>query len=131
MKTKTEMLENGNLKVTVPIDLRVRNGGKTLAVDGEAPEDTGRKAFLLAVARGRAWQRLVDEGRVRDIHALAKAIGRDHSYVSRIMRLATLAPAVIERVIASQELLPGLNASRARKSVPLLWKEQLREFLGE
>ncbi len=49
----------------------------------------------------------MDEGRVRDIHALAKAIGRDHSYVSHIMRLATLAPAVIERVIASQELPPG------------------------
>ena len=131
MKTKTEMLENGNLKVTVPIDLRVRNGGKSLAVDGEASEDAGRKAFLLAVARGRAWQRLVDEGRVRDIHALAKAVGRDHSYVSRIMRLPTLAPAIVERAIASKELPPGLNTSLARKSIPLLWKEQLREFLGE
>ena len=131
MKTTTEMLENGNLKVTVPIDLRVRNGGKSLAVEGEETEDTGRKAFLLAVARGRAWQRLVDEGRVRDIHALAKAVGRDHSYVSRIMRLATLAPAIVERAIASKELPPGLNTSLARKSIPLLWKEQLREFLGE
>ena len=73
----------------------------------------------------------MDEGRVRDIHALAKAVGRDHSYVSRIMRLPTLAPAIVERAIASKELPPGLNTSLARKSIPLLWKEQLWEFLGE
>ena len=47
------------------------------------------------------------------------------------MRLATLAPAIVERAIASKELPPGLNTSLARKSIPLLWKEQLREFLGE
>ena len=131
MKAKTEMLENGNLLVTIPMDLKNRGNGKTIAFDGEDADEAGRQAFLLAVARGRVWQRLVDDGRVSGIHELAQAIGHDHSYVSRIMRLATLAPAVIERVIASQELPPGLNASRARKSVPLLWKEQLREFLGE
>ena len=60
--------------------MRVRNSGgvwsdafRLLAGPKGEP---GRKAFLLAVARGRAWQRLVDEGRVRDIHALAKAVGR-------------------------------------------------------
>jgi hypothetical protein len=93
----------------------------------------GRAAHCLILEGCAAFDRqyLVADGRVCGIHELAQAIGHDHSYVSRIMRLATLAPAVIERVIASQELPPGLNASRARKSVPLLWKEQLREFLGE
>jgi hypothetical protein len=51
--------------------------------------------------------------------------------LTAIAERITGTPRVVERVIASQEIPPGLNASRARKSVPLLWKEQLREFLGE
>ena len=131
MKLKTEMLENGNLLVTIPMDLKARGGGRKIAFEGEETEDAGRTAFLLAVARGRAWQRLLDEGRVSGIHALAQAIGHDHNYVSRIMRLATLSPRVVERVIASNELPPGLGVARARKAIPLLWEAQEREFLGE
>lgn len=131
MKNKTEMLENGNLLITVPLDLRSRGNGKTIAFDGEETEDAGRRAFLMAVARGRAWQRLVDEGRVSGIHELAQAIGHDHSYVSRIMRLASLSPRVIDKVIGGGELPPTLNATRARKTIPLLWEEQEREFLAE
>jgi hypothetical protein len=62
------MLENGNLLVTIPMDLKDRGNGKTIAFDGEDADEAGRTAFLLAVARGRAWQRLVDDGRVRKVH---------------------------------------------------------------
>ena len=63
--------------------------------------------------------------------AAAQAIGHDHSYVSRIMRLATISPRVIEQVINGGDLPPTLSATRARKTIPLLWEEQEREFLAE
>ncbi len=131
MKAKTEMLENGNLLVTIPMDLKNRGNGKTIAFDGEDADDAGRKAFLMAVARGRRWQRLVDEGKVHDIRELAQAIGRDNSYVSRIMRLATLSPRIIEAIVDGAEMPPTLNVARARKAIPLLWEEQELEFRTE
>ena len=45
-----------------------------------------RTAFLMAVARGRKWQRDIDEGKVRDIKELTEILQLDHSYVSRILR---------------------------------------------
>ena len=39
------------------------------------------------------------------------------------------APAVIERVIASQELPPGLNASQVRKAISVFWEETVRECM--
>ena len=131
MKAKTEMLENGNLLMTIPMDLKDRGNGKTIAFDGEDADEAGRQAFLLAVARGRAWQRLVDDGRVSGIHELAQAIGHDHSYVSRIMRLATLSPRIIEAIVDGAEMPTTLNVARARKAIPLLWEEQEREFRTE
>ena len=46
----------------------------------------------MAVARGRKWQRDIDEGKVRDIKELTEILQLDHSYVSRVLRLAHLAP---------------------------------------
>ncbi len=128
MKTTTEMLPNGNLLVTVPLSLRCSGNGKQILLPDGVDESGSREAFLMAVARGRRWQRLVDEGKVSDIRELAQAIGRDNSYVSRIMRLASLAPQIIESVI-NGSLPPTLSATRARKAIPVLWEEQLKEFM--
>ena len=51
---------------------------------------------LLAVARGRKWQRDIDEGKVRDIKELTEILQLDHSYVSRVLRLAHLAQPLID-----------------------------------
>lgn len=68
----------------------------------------------------RAWQRLVDEGHLSGIHELAQAIGHDHSYVSRIMRLATLSPRFVEAIVDGAEMPTTLSVARARKAFPLL-----------
>lgn len=128
MKTMTEMLPNGNLLVMVPINLRNRGNGKEIFLPDGVSENDSRMAFLTAVARGRRWQQLIDDGKVSDIRELARLIGRDNSYVSRIIRLTTLAPQIIESVI-NGELPPTLNAARARKTISWHWNEQVKEFL--
>ena len=57
-----------------------------------------RTAFLMAVARGRKWQRDIDEGKVRDIKELTEILSLDQSYVSRILRLAHLATSTAQSI---------------------------------
>jgi len=121
----TELLPNGNLHVSVPLNLKHKGNGKQVIVPGEDAADPGRQAFLLAVARGRRWQQLIDEGKVESIKALAASVGRDISYIARIIRLSMLAPEIIEKVIAG-DYFAGLSASRARRMIPSIWSEQIK-----
>ena len=41
---------------------------------------------MIAVSRGRKWQRDINEGKIRDIRELTEILRLDHSYVSRILR---------------------------------------------
>ena len=124
MKTVTaELLPNGNLQVSVPLSVKQRGGGKQIIVPGEEAADPGRQAFLLAVARGRRWQQVIDEGKVENIKALAALIGRDFSYVARIIRLSMLAPEIIAGAIAGEDFA-GLSVDLARRAIPDLWSDQ-------
>ena len=124
MKTvTTDLLPNGNLQVSVPICLKQHGNGKRVIVPGADAVDPSRQAFLLAVARGRRWQKLIDEGNVENVKALAAAIGRDISYVARIIRLAMLAPDIIAGAIAGEDFA-GLSVDLARRAIPDLWSDQ-------
>ncbi len=126
----SRILDNGNLLVTVAVDLRAKGNGKRIILPDEDNGDRSRQAFLLAVARGRKWQQALDNGTVSDARELASLIGRDSSYVNRIIRLSTLAPEIIERVI-NGEMPLNLSANRARQAIPDQWSDQVREFFRD
>ena len=89
-----------------------------------------RTAFLMAVARGRKWQRDIDEGKVRDIKELTEILSLDQSYVSRILRLAHLAPPLIEKAI-NDRMPENLSVARLRKGMSNNWDDQMQEFRVE
>ena len=120
-------LENGNTLVSIPINLRWNgnSNGRRVIVDGEREGHTARESFLLALARGRRWQRLIDTGEMPSTHAIAQAIGKDHGFVSRCIRLTYLAPEIIEAA-ARGEIPQGLSTNFMRQSIPVSWEEQMR-----
>jgi len=127
---KTERLKNGNLMVSVTVSLNGRgngNGRRIITPDGMAA-DKSRNAFLTAVARGRRWQRLMDEGAVASIRDIGQRIGREPSYVARTIRLSNLAPEIIEHVIA-HGCPVGLSSNSARKALPELWADQVKQLI--
>ena len=124
---KTEMLPNGNVLASIPFDMQISRKGKRLVLpDGEVT-DKSRTAFLMAVARGRKWQRDIDKGKVRDIKELTEILQLDHSYVSRVLRLAHLAPPLIEKVI-NDRMPENMSVARLRKGMSNNWDDQLQEF---
>jgi len=130
--TETRRLPNGNLLVTVPIDLRWKgngNGRRIITEDG-VEVDAARDAFLLALARGRRWQKLIDEGQMGSARDIAAAIGKDVGFVARCIRITLLCPEIIERAV-NGELPVGLSSNLARKTIPDAWTEQKEMLIGE
>lgn len=124
MKRTVERLENGNLRVTVAFCFRNRNNNRKIVVDGE--EDISASTsdtLMLAIARGRRWQRYIDEGRFRNGTELAHAIGREPGKVAWTMRLAMLAPDIIHRIL-SGDIPQNLTLEKLRAPLPDLWEEQ-------
>ena len=129
MKIRTERLENGNLRVRLPVVLRCQGGRRRIVpLDGDEPARESSLATMLA--RTLAWQRAIDEGRYANGKELADALGIDRSRSSRTLRLAMLSPRVVNRIVTG-DIPPTLTVLRLRESIPLDWEEQERELLGE
>ncbi len=67
-------------------------------------------------------------GRYASVTELAEALDVDRSYVGRIMRLALLAPDIVEAIVRGDES-SGVSLERLVKGMPTVWAEQ-RERLA-
>jgi hypothetical protein len=84
------------------------------------------QSLLKAVARAHCW--FDDLVRGRSMVEIAKRNGVGKQYVSRLIRLAFLAPEIVERIVASRQP-PELTAQvlrTGRFNLPVDWAEQKR-----
>jgi hypothetical protein len=106
-----------------------RQGGRKriLAPDGSdlAPPTRAQPDGTLVKALTRAWrwQRQLDGGIYASLAEIAAAEKLSPSYVSRIGRLALLAPDIVEAILAGT-LSQGVILERLEKGVPVDWEEQ-------
>lgn len=79
--------------------------------------------LMRALGLAHHWQRLLDEGRFSSMTEIAEAEGFDLGRVSRIARLAQLAPSIVEAVATG--VAPGMTLeSVGRRAIPARWDEQ-------
>jgi len=119
------------IRIRIPMKLKKRAGRKEIvlpkAVTGTAP---AQDALVRAVARGFHWQSLLESGEVKSIRGLATRFHVDHSYVARTLRLACLAPEIVEAIVRGDEP-DGLTLGRLMRPWPVGWDEQRNELCGE
>jgi len=100
------MAEPETLRVHIPLTLRNRGGRPRILPpkEIEVAMDRGQDARLLrAIGRAWDWRRRLERGDVNTIADLARAEGISDRYVSRVIRLAWLAPTVLERLVLRRE----------------------------
>jgi hypothetical protein len=123
----------GIVTVRVPIAFK-RIGGRKLilAPNGEEIAPPSRvtidNAMVKALARARAWQRMLDEGRYATIGELAKGEKIAIAYLSRVLRLNLLAPDIVQAILDGKQPRT-LQLEQLLKAWPLEWQEQ-RKALG-
>ena len=112
------------LTVVICLALKPRGGRKAIITPGVLEVESRHDITLIkAVARAFRWLRMLETGRFATITELAAAEKINSSYVSRILRLALLAPEVVEAILDGRQpegmTLPGLVAG-----VTTQWGEQ-------
>ena len=73
---------------------------------------------------------MLGEGLYASVSEIGDAENISKSYVSRILRLALLAPDIVEAILAGQAD-PALVLERLERPLPLSWGEQRRRLLAD
>jgi hypothetical protein len=111
-----------------------RRGGRKriVAPDGSEIVPTSKPqpngTLVKALARAWRWQKQLDHGVYRSVTEICEAEGINKSYVSRILRLALLAPDIIEIVLQGRSH-QALMLEQLEQPLPENWAEQ-RDHLG-
>jgi hypothetical protein len=116
----------------IPMSFR-RRGGKAVIVlpDGtraaRQQEATVDNTMIKVIARAFRWQRLLNEGDYTSMDALATAEKISPSYISRTLRLAYLAPDIVEAIVEGRH--PAhLTMKGLLEPFPLEWGRQADHF---
>ncbi len=110
----------------VPMRMKRRGVEMQLVIDGDAaPASRVDLPLLKAVSRAYRWSTDLISGQVRSIGEIAKRERLTGRYVRRVMRLAFLAPRIVE-VIAEGRQPADLTilAMTKRIELPPLWSAQ-------
>jgi hypothetical protein len=118
---------DGGLRIRVPMVLKRRGGRKEIVITEGLPRrrrssPATHSALVLALVRGHRWKELLESGRYPSIDALAARMGVNASYVGRHLKLALLAPDIVEAIVTGQEP-DGLSLAKLYRA-PVEWEEQ-------
>ena len=123
MQRATVSADGETITVHIPLTFRKR-GGRKLVVTPHgaewAPRPRVDNAMVKALARAFRWRKMLDEGLYATLEDLARANNVRATYVSRVLRLTLLAPAIVEAIIDGRQpaelqlddLLVGLPLDR-------------------
>ena len=127
--------DGGKVVVSVPVRFYRRNGRQMILADSiESETDLDESglpndALLTAIAKAYSWQDQLESGEFEDLEDIAKANGVDRSYVGRMLQLTSLAPDIVESILAGQAFA-DISLRQCRKGFSVCWEEQRRAFIS-
>jgi site-specific DNA recombinase len=121
-----------NPAVTIAANVRLTRTGRAVRLvqeDGRVANSKTDPSSIRLLLKARRWWEILRQGEV-DVKTLAASEGVSNSYVTRVLRLAFLAPAVVDGILAGK-VRAGVDAAAlvATNSVSLRWVYQGRDFL--
>jgi hypothetical protein len=126
-------LDGTTLVVRIPMCFRRRGGRKRIvAPEGSdlapssKPQPDG--TLVKALARASRWQRMLDAGVYNSVSDIGDAENISKSYVSRILRLALLAPDIVEAILTGRTD-QALTLEWLKRPLSAGWEEQRRRLL--
>lgn len=112
------------LETFVPLQFK-RKKGKLLVDGRESAHDV---RIIVAVARATYWNALLDSGTFKNVVEIARLEGLMPTTVGRLLRLARLAPDIIEQLMVGCQPRQLTLLWLMRNDIPALWPEQRQLF---
>jgi hypothetical protein len=127
------MTTPATMSVFIPLTIRKRNGRPKIMPPAEmalaSNDGTSDPHVLRAIARAWSWRRKLEAGEASTILDLAQGEEVSDRYISRMIRLAYLAPSVLERLVV-ERCPPGVSIKDLAAATDLPWTEQERAVFG-
>lgn len=104
--TATVSADGETITIHIPMTFRKRGGRKLIVtLDGAswAPRPRVDNTIVKAVARAFRWQRMFESGKYANLTELAAAEKVTLPYLASILRLAHLAPNVVETILNGRQ----------------------------
>ena len=111
-----------------PVRLRLCSGAMRLVVPpahamNRSPRPNA--SLIKAVVKAHKWKEKLFADEVSSVRVIAEKEGVTDRYVARILRLAFLAPDIVEAILDGSQPV-DLEIQQLRKGIPLCWDEQLQ-----
>lgn len=120
------------IRVVIPLTFRRKNGRPKILppADHRPTEARAQDAHVLrAIARAWNWRRRIERGEASTIADIATTEKVTDRFVSRMMRLAWLAPDVLEKLLIHR-VPPALSLNDLIVVADLPWVEQMEAVFG-
>ena len=112
------------ITIHVPFRIVKRGGRKEMhRPEGAMLPRRTDNTLVKALARAFRWKRMLESGEFTTIAELAAREGIAPSYMTRVLRLALLAPAIVEEILDGQQR-PGVTLARLMEPFPVEWEEK-------
>lgn len=119
------------MRVFIPLTIRKRNGRPKILPPADMAPDTGGvdPHVLKAIAKAWSWRRKLETGSVATLTDIAQAEDITPPYAGRMLKLAYLAPAVMEALLI-RRLPPAVSVKELAAAAELPWAEQNEAVFG-
>lgn len=114
----------------VPFRLVKRGGRKEMHLPADAQvRRTIDDTLIKALARAFRWKKMLESGEFATVGELAEREGIAPSYLARLLRLALLAPDIVEAALEGRQ---GGQVTLAKlpDTIPVAWAEQQEMLKG-
>lgn len=125
------MIAPTTMRVFIPLTIRKRNGRPKIVPPTDMVPDAGGvdPHVLKAIAKAWSWRRKLESGAAATIQDIADAEGISDRYVGRLLRLAYLAPAVLDRLLIAS-VPPAVSIRDLAMAAELSWAAQEVSVFG-
>lgn len=119
------------MTIHVPFRVVKRGGRKEMQLpEGAAQPRKPDNTLIKALARAFRWKRMLETGEYATIADLAEREGIAAPYLNRTMRLAQLAPDLVEAILDGRQPR-DLTLEAMRGQIPEEWSKQVEALLPE
>jgi hypothetical protein len=120
-------MSNGpaTMRVFVPLTIRKRNGRPKIVPPADVVPDTGGvdPHVLKAIAKAWSWRRKLESGALATIEDVAHAEVVTPAYIRRMLKLAYLAPVVLEKILIARTS-PAVSLKELSTAADMSWGTQ-------
>lgn len=113
------------MRVFIPLTIRKRNGRPKIVPPADVVPDAGGvdPHVLKAIAKAWSWRRKLESGAAATLADIAKAEDVTPAYAGRMLKLAYLAPPVLEKLLIAR-VPPAVSVKELAAAAELPWVEQ-------